>query len=75
MKLYSEEELKIKLLSKISFLGCYGYQMNQVPGTSGSRPFTPPSFPGWASPYSVSMSLNNSATDSSDDPDHTYFSL
>ena len=55
--------------------GRYGYQMNQVPGTSGRRPFTPPSFSGRASPYSVSMSSNDSVIDSSDDPDHTYFSL
>ena len=55
--------------------GEYGYQMNQVPGTSGRRPFTSPSFSGRASPYSVRMSSNNSVIDSSDDPDHTYFSL
>ena len=55
--------------------GCYGYQMNQVPRTSGRRPFTPPSFSGRASPYSVSMSSNDSVIDSPDDPDHTYFSL
>ena len=40
--------------------GRYGYQTNKVPGTSGKRPFTPPSFSGRASPYSVSMSSNNS---------------
>ena len=55
--------------------GRYGYQTNQVPGTIGSRPFTPPPISGRASPYSVSMSSNSSVIDSSDDPDHTYFSL
>lgn len=55
--------------------GHYGYQMNQVPGTSGRRPFTTPSISGRASPYSMSMSSNSSVIDSSDDPDHTYFSL
>ena len=55
--------------------GHYGYQMNQVPGTSGRRLFTPPSISGRASPYSMSMSSNSSVIDSSDDPDHTYFSF
>ena len=55
--------------------GRYGYQMNQAPGTSGSRSFTPPSFSDRASPYSVSVSSNDSVIGSSDDPDHTYFSL
>jgi len=53
--------------------GRYVYQMNQVPGTSG----TPPSIFGRASPYSMPMSSNRSVIVSSDVPEHTYmyFSL
>lgn len=60
--------------------GRYGYQMNQVPGTSGRRQFAPPSFSGRVSPYNtgVSVSSNGTMVDIPDEPDQThqnYYSL
>ena len=55
--------------------GHFGYQMNQVPGTSGRRPSPALSFSGRVSPYSVSMSSHNPIIDTSDDQDRTYFIL